>query len=89
MKLNYMTHDQPKSMRNNQSKQAIYQSDERKMDKRNWSNDFYLHIFSLHFENLLKTIRKPWTGKEDDPGLHNIFALEAVSRCNIRILHSP
>ena len=33
------------------------------MDKRNWSNDFYLDIFLLHFENLLKTIRKPWIGK--------------------------
>ena len=71
------------------SKQAIYQSDERKMDKRNWSNDFYLDIFSSHFENLLNTIRKPWIGKENDPKVHDVFALEAVSRCNIRILHSP
>ena len=71
------------------SKQAIYRSDERKMDKRNWCNDFYLDIFFSHFENQLNTIRKPWIGKENDPEVHDVFALEAGSRCNVRILHSP
>ena len=45
----------------------------------------YLDIFSSHFENLLNIIRKPWIGKENDPEVHDVFALEAVSRCNIRI----
>ena len=49
----------------------------------------YLDIFSSHFENLLNIIRKPWIGKENDPEVHDVFALEAVSRWNIRILHSP
>ena len=71
------------------SKQAIYQLDERKMDKGNWSSDFYLDIFSSHFENLLNTIGKPWIGKENDPEVCDAFALEPVSWCNIRILHSP
>lgn len=45
------------------------------MVRRNWSNDFYLDILSSHFENLLNTIRKPWIGKENDPEVHDVFAL--------------
>ena len=72
------------------SKQAIYQSDERKitLDKRNWPNEFHLDILSSNVENLLNTIRKPWIGKENDAEVHDAFVLEAVSRCNIRILQS-
>ena len=38
----------------------------------------YLDIVSSHFENLLNTIRKPWIGKENDPEVHDVLALDVV-----------